>query len=53
LSGRDGKPWVNAGELTERLHCPHWDLAGGEFAVELFGELQDSEMLPDARLLRL
>lgn len=44
---------MNAGELPERLHCPHRDLAGGEFALELLGELEDSQVLTYTRLRRL
>ena len=53
LSGRDGKPRVNAGELPERFHCPHRDLAGRELALELLRELEDSQVLAHACLRRL
>ncbi len=50
LSGRDRKPGVDAGELSERLDCSYGDLTGREFALELVGEFQDSQVLADARL---
>ena len=50
LSGRDREPGVDAGELSERLDCSYGDLTGRELALELLGELQDSQVLTDARL---
>ena len=41
---------MDAGELPERLDRPHRDLAGGELVLELLGELEDSQVLADARL---
>ena len=50
LGGRDREPGVDAGELPERLDCSYGDLTGRELALELVGELQDSQVLADAGL---
>ncbi len=50
LSGRDREPGMDAGELSERLDCSYGDLTGRELALELLGELQDSQVLADAGL---
>ena len=50
LGGRDGQPGMDAGELPERLDRSHRDLAGRDLALKLSRELQDPQVLADARL---